>query len=79
MLLPSPPGLKPRTGLPQSLTLFRRVWCNCHKRSIAIWHHEGVPARVLAERAGHARASMSLDVYSRVHPPGEVASASLQR
>src|SRR5436190_8346074 len=33
-------------------------------RRITIWHHDGVPAKVLAERAGHARASMSLDVYS---------------
>ena len=32
------------------------------------------PARELAERAGHARASMSLDVYSHVMPPDEVES-----
>jgi hypothetical protein len=30
--------------------------------------------RELAERAGHARPSMSLDVYSHVMPPAEVAS-----
>ena len=35
------------------------------------------PARELAERAGHARASMSLDVYSHVMPPDEVASERL--
>ena len=34
----------------------------------------GVPARELAERAGHARPSMSLDVYSHVMPPDELAS-----
>jgi integrase len=34
-----------------------------HRRA-TIWHHDGLPARVLAERLGHARASMSLDVYS---------------
>jgi integrase len=41
-------------------------------RRITIWHHEGIPARVLAERAGHARASMSLDAYSHVMPLDEV-------
>jgi integrase len=35
-------------------------------RRITIWHQAGVPARELAERAGHARPSMSLDVYSHV-------------
>ena len=43
-------------------------------RRITIWHQAGVPARELAERAGHARASMSLDVYSHVMPPDEVAA-----
>ena len=28
----------------------------------------GIPARELAERAGHSRPSMSLDVYSHVMP-----------
>jgi integrase len=42
-------------------------------RRITIWHQAGVPARELAERAGHARPSMSLDVYSHVMPPDEVA------
>ena len=41
-------------------------------RRITIWHHSGVPARELAERAGHARPSMSLDVYSHVMPPDEM-------
>ena len=43
-------------------------------RRITIWHQSGIPARELAERAGHARASMSLDVYSHVMPPDEVAA-----
>ena len=47
-------------------------------RRITIWHQAGVPARELAERAGHARASMSLDVYSHVMPPDEVAAEQLQ-
>jgi integrase len=41
-------------------------------RRITIWHHSGVVARELAERAGHARPSMSLDVYSHVMPLDEV-------
>jgi len=43
-------------------------------RRITIWHQSGVPARELAERAGHARPSMSLDVYSHVMPADEVAA-----
>ena len=46
-------------------------------RRITIWHQSGVPARELAERAGHARPSMSLDVYSHVMPPDEIASERL--
>jgi len=33
----------------------------------------------LAERAGHSRPSMSLDVYSHVMPPDEASSERLQR
>ena len=32
------------------------------------------PGSELAERAGHARPSMSLDVYSQVMPPDEIDS-----
>jgi integrase len=35
-------------------------------RRISLWHDQGIPARQLAERAGHSRPSMSLDVYSHV-------------
>ena len=41
-------------------------------RRITIWHQSGLPARELAERAGHSRPSMSLDVYSHVMPPDEM-------
>jgi integrase len=41
-------------------------------RRISLWHQSGVPARDLAERAGHSRPSMSLDVYSHVMPADEV-------
>ena len=47
-------------------------------RRITIWHHEGIPARVLAERAGHARASMSIDVYSHVMRLEECEPEALQ-
>ena len=43
-------------------------------RRITIWHQSGIPARELAERAGHARPSMSLDVYSHVMPADEVSA-----
>ena len=49
-------------------------------RRITIWHQSGVPARELAERAGHERLSMSLDTYSHVVPPDEIApSGSCRR
>lgn len=47
-------------------------------RRITIWHQSGVPAGELAERAGHSKPSMSLDVYSHVMPPDEVAAETLQ-
>lgn len=47
-------------------------------RRITIWHQSGVPARELAERAGHSRPSMSLDVYSHVMPADEVAEAEFR-
>lgn len=37
-----------------------------------LWHFQGVPARELAERAGHSRPSMSLDVYSHLIVPDDV-------
>lgn len=46
-------------------------------RRISLWHGQGIPARQLAERAGHSRASMSLDTYSHVMPLDEVPSERL--
>jgi hypothetical protein len=37
-----------------------------------------MPARELAERMGHSKASMSLDVYTHVMPPDEAQEADLQ-
>jgi len=42
-------------------------------RRLSIWHQSGVPARELAERAGHSKPSMSLDVYTHVMPVADVA------
>jgi integrase len=47
-------------------------------RRITVWHQSGVPARELAERAGHSRPSMSLDVYSHVMPADEIPADSFQ-
>ena len=47
-------------------------------RRLTIWHHEGIPARVLAERAGHSKASVTLDTYSHVLDPGKVPDEELQ-
>jgi integrase len=41
-----------------------------HRRA-TIWHHGGLPAKVLAERLGHATATLSLNTYSHVVDPGE--------
>jgi integrase len=41
-------------------------------RRISLWHGQGIPAKEIAERSGHARASMSLDRYSHVMPLEEV-------
>jgi integrase len=47
-------------------------------RRISLWHGQGVPAKELAERAGHSKASMSLDRYSHVMPLEEIAPARYQ-
>lgn len=47
-------------------------------RRITLWHQSGVPARELAERAGHSKPSMSLDVYSHVMPADEVSADKLE-
>jgi integrase len=47
-------------------------------RRVTVWHQSAVPARELAERAGHSRPSMSLDVYSHVMPATEMPADRLQ-
>ena len=48
-----------------------------HRRG-SLWHAAGMPARELAERMGHSKASMSLDVYTHVMPPDEIEAEALQ-
>ena len=45
------------------------------RRRGSLWHASGMPSRELAERMGHKKASMSLDVYTRVMPPDEAEVA----
>jgi NAD(P)-dependent dehydrogenase (short-subunit alcohol dehydrogenase family) len=45
-------------------------------RRLSLWHAQAVTARELAARAGHSRASMSLDVYSHVLIDGDDEWAS---
>jgi integrase len=47
-------------------------------RRITLWHQAGVPARELAERAGHSKPSMSPDVNTHVMPVAEVAAEQFQ-
>jgi integrase len=47
-----------------------------HRRG-SLWHASGIPARELAERMGHSKPSMSLDVYTHVMPPDEANADAL--
>ena len=46
-------------------------------RRLTLWHQSGIPARELAERAGHSRPSMSLDTYTHVMPVEEIREERL--
>lgn len=48
-------------------------------RRVSLWHGQGVPLRELQARAGHARASTTLDVYSHVMPLEEVPRETLEQ
>lgn len=48
-----------------------------HRRG-SLWHAGGMPARELAERMGHSKASMSLDVYTHVMAPEEADSEAME-
>ena len=58
------------SDLCESMNLAHSTPHRLRHRRISLWHFHGVPARELADRAGHATPSMSLDVYSlaRDHP-----------
>ena len=47
-------------------------------RRITIWHHSGVVAAELAQRSGHSKPSMSLDVYSGAMPVAEATETQLR-
>src|SRR5215207_7733703 len=51
---------------------------NLRERRASSWHHSGVVAKTLAERLGHSKASMSLDIYTHVLDPGEAKVEELQ-
>lgn len=48
-----------------------------HRRA-SLWHLQGIPDAVLAERMGHERASFSKDVYVHVMPVEEIAGERLE-
>lgn len=49
-----------------------------HRRT-SLWHGQGIPARELADRIGHARPSMTLDRYSHVMDLEEVPQESFEQ
>ncbi len=49
-----------------------------HRRG-SLWHAGGMTARELAERMGHTKASMSLDVYTHVIAPDEISPEMIVR
>jgi integrase len=63
-------GLKDDTGRKRMAIACRNAGIpyfspkNLRERRAPIWHHDGVVAKTLAERLGHSKASMSLDVYT---------------
>jgi integrase len=48
-------------------------------RRVSLWHGQGVPPRELAERTGHSRTSITLDVYSHVIDPRDDEWAVMDR
>jgi integrase len=48
-------------------------------RRLSLWHGQGVPAKELAARAGHSKASMTLDVYSTSCRSTSASSALCRR
>lgn len=62
--------MAPRLAVPEGMRLAGRIVFD--QRPHRVWHFQGVPARELADRAGHSKPSMSLDIYSHVIVPDEV-------
>jgi integrase len=75
----SPDGL--RSAMAAACKRKGLIHCTPHRlrhRRISLWHFQGIPARELAERAGHSRPSISLDVYSHVIAVDEVEPEALK-
>ncbi|MGH9199425.1 MAG: hypothetical protein ACRD1T_27305 [Acidimicrobiia bacterium] len=71
-------GLKDDTGRKRMAIACRNAGIphfspkSLRERRATIWHHGGVVAKTLAERLGHSKASMSLDVYTHTVRVDEV-------
>jgi integrase len=64
-----------RSAMTDGCTRAGLTHCTPHRlrhRRISLWHFQGVPARELADRAGHSKPSMSLDIYSHVIAVDEI-------
>jgi integrase len=48
-----------------------------HRRG-SLWHASGMPARELADRMGHSKPSMSLDIYTHTMPPDKADPAAVE-
>jgi integrase len=48
-----------------------------HRRA-TIWHHEGVPLRVLMERGGWKKSEVAIETYSHAMPVDELPQARLE-
>lgn len=49
-----------------------------HRRA-TIWHHDGLPVRVLMERGGWTRSDIPIEVYSHILPLAEADVSSLEQ
>jgi integrase len=70
-----------RSAMTDACSRARLMHCTPHQlrhRRISLWHFQGIPAAELAQRAGHAKPSMSLDVYSHVIAVEEIEPETLR-
>jgi integrase len=70
-----------RTAMRRACTLARIPAHGPHSlrhRRASLWHHDGVSARELADRIGHANPTLTLNVYSHTLPDGEIPEERLR-